>query len=415
MSLPVGLVLAFAIWTVTLLIARAARSPLVAQNTKGLGIVMAAATVLLLGTHSYAESSSAEEILADPLGSGAGRIARGGLIVICLVLLFPTVARLLRRLPATGPWPGLGALTAYISIAFVSILYSSAPLVTAAKAVEIAAGLVIIWVLALRPNPRHDLRLVIRYVVLLEGALVVGAMIGFFAAPDLFYRVQPWKPGWLFLPSMTSPFAHANSLSARGALVATYAMAMILTSPSVRSRLLWTGLFLVQTVGVLMASGRQGVLILMAGVALLLLIHKPRLSMLVLAPVAIVATFAYSQSLFGILARGQPEALGQLSGRLGFWQAAVDVWAKEPVTGYGFGIGGRFVALRGVSSTVSHLHSGYMELLSGLGLLGLVPLAYCVYRAGLWALRKLRAREETELAILLVPLLLQYGFCFVLG
>ncbi|HEY7582028.1 MAG TPA: O-antigen ligase family protein [Acidimicrobiia bacterium] len=407
--LPVGLVMTAAIWAVTLIIAKTAKSPVLRNGAKkGYWVLFAATTVVLLGTHSFAEGDdTAEELLTNPLGNGNARIARGALVAITLALIAPPLIRLLRNRQRKLPWPAMGMLTAYVAIAAVSTIYSAAPVVTIAKVVELSAGLAVVWVFALRPDNRIELRQVLRFVILLEAALVVGAIIGFFVAPDYFYRIQPWKPGWLFLPSMTSPFAHANSLSARGAMVATYALAMILKSPPMRERILWAALALVQTYGVILASGRQGILILLAGVAILMFVHKPRLFAAALLPAAVATVVVFREQLLTIFARNQLEALGKLSGRLTYWQAAVDVWSREPMTGYGFGAAGRFVAFETINVTTrSMLHSGYMELLSGLGILGVLPFVYVIYRACLWSYRKLRSRQETELAILIVPLLI---------
>jgi hypothetical protein len=50
-----------------------------------------------------------------------------------------------------------------------------------------------------------------------------------------------------------------------------------------------------------------------------------------------------------------------------------------------------------------------MEALIGVGLLGLLPLAYAALRASVWSLQALRARVDVPIAILLVPLLLHAG------
>jgi O-antigen ligase len=91
---------------------------------------------------------------------------------------------------------------------------------------------------------------------------------------------------------------------------------------------------------------------------------------------------------------------------VGYWQAALAVWFEQPLTGYGFGAGGRYVAFQNIGGVISNLHSGVMELLSGLGILGVLPLAYAVARVGRWSYGLLRGRSELELGILVVPLLL---------
>ena len=49
-------------------------------------------------------------------------------------------------------------------------------------------------------------------------------------------------------------------------------------------------------------------------------------------------------------------------------------------------------------------HSGYLEALLGVGLIGTLPLLYGVYRAARWSANRLRRVLETSFAILMIPL-----------
>ena len=52
------------------------------------------------------------------------------------------------------------------------------------------------------------------------------------------------------------------------------------------------------------------------------------------------------------------------------------------------------------------MHSGYFEALVGVGVFGLIPLLYAVFRSGVWAARSLLQKLDTAFAILFVPLIL---------
>ena len=97
-----------------------------------------AIVIALLGTHSIVGSTDAEEILRDPVA--LERVLRGFLAGLSILMVAP---RLVSRLwgHRTGGHRGLTALTTYTAVAFISTIYSSASLVSAAKAVELFAGL----------------------------------------------------------------------------------------------------------------------------------------------------------------------------------------------------------------------------------------------------------------------------------
>ena len=162
-------------------------------------------------------------------------------------------------------------------------------------------------------------------------------------------------------------------------------------------------------VGAALASGRQGVVIWVASMAVLLWVCRRRWLMFLVAPTLIGVLVTYRDLIGAVLTRGQASVtMASWSGRLDYWAAAIEVWKQHPWLGYGFGVGGRFVALRSINSdSVSSLHSGYMEALTGVGILGLIPLGVAVAVVAGWAVRSLRAAREVPMAILLVPLLLR--------
>ena len=111
------------------------------------------------------------------------------------------------------------------------------------------------------------------------------------------------------------------------------------------------------------------------------------------------------ESAFKIFSRGQAQQISSLTGRLPWWQAALEAWAEHPWTGYGYGAGGRFVGLANAgSSHVSNVHSGYIEALVGVGLIGALPLLIAIGLVVSWSLGALRAGRDVSMAILIVPL-----------
>ena len=362
-----------------------------------------AIVLVLLGTHSIVGSATAEEVLQDP--AVMERIVRGALAGLGLITVVPMIFRHNSAAPGRR-YSGLLALSAYWGIAAVSVLYSVARVVTIGKALELAAGMAIVWAIALQPDARQKLRSNINFVVFLEAALVGVAVIGFFVLPGTFSTVIP-RPGFIFEATMFSPYSHSNALSASGGLIAAYSLAVLLKPELRRSKAGWIALFVLGTLSVMLASGRQGVVIWSASVMLLLWLHRRRLFLFLLAPAVALVFMTYGEVIWSALVRIAAANIITLSGRIGYWEAALDSWALHPFTGYGFGAGGRFVALSSIGAgSTSHLHSGYMEALVGLGIIGLIPLAIATWRVVKWSAVRLAKRIDTHLAILIVPLLL---------
>jgi O-antigen ligase len=395
-----GLIWAAAIWAGFFAVASIfrLRSRVIAE---WFGREQLALVIALLGTFSIASSSEAEEVLREPLVFE--RVLRGGLAALALLIVAPILLERIRSYT-----PGRRAMTgllAYLAVALVSTVFSAAPLVTAAKVGELSAGLAPVVAIALGPHPGERLRNTLLLVIGLVSSLLAVAVVGFVLLPSVF-KVLQTRPGFLMEETLVAPFFHSNTLSAFGATIAVFAIARLLMDRD--HRRLWIAIGAVGLLSVVLASGRQGVLMALAGMAVVLWSTRRTLFLGVLAPAAIVAGSAYRNSLFEIFARDRPQSVSNFSGRLYWWEAAVEAWTAHPWTGWGYGAGGRFVALASIGrGSTSNVHSGYVEALVGVGILGLVCLLYAFFEVVVWSIRNLRT--ETALATLIVPLALRTG------
>src|SRR5690606_31514456 len=100
--------------------------------------------------------------------------------------------------------------------------------------------------------------------------------------------------------------------------------------------------------GVIFASGRQGVAILLAGSAVVLWAQRRALFLFLLGPAVAGAIVLNRDAIFSSLARNRPENFTNFTGRLYWWEAAIEAWSAYPWTGWGYAAGGRFVALASV-------------------------------------------------------------------
>jgi O-antigen ligase len=339
-------------------------------------------------------------------------VLRGALATLALLLVLPL---LLRRLSSASTGTrALTGMTFYTAAAVVSVAYSVAPFSTAGKAYELVVALAIVWTMFLNPERKRVVRDAVEWLVLF-GALEVGiAVVGFFLVPDLFSEVQSRTP-FIGTATMVSPYSHSNGLSAEGALVSAYALASWLgartpfvssTSVSIPTGV-WRVMFLIGTTATVLASARQGLIIWLLSIAVVLWVFR-RALLVFAVPLVAILVMEYWDPIWEAVSRNQQQVtLATWSGRLIYWDVAVDAWADHPWTGYGFGAGGRFVALRQLGkASISSIHSGYFEALIGVGLLGLIPLGYAIWRVVRWTLRQLWQKADVSAGMLAVPLLL---------
>lgn len=401
-----GLEWTAAIWAITLIVS-APGGPRAVFRTGRLGLTRGqwAVVLVLLGSHSFAATVSAEEVLANPLV--IERAIRGALSGMALALAIPALFRH-RSAFRSGRFPALAALTLYTLIAATSVLYSVAQVVTLGKAIELGAAAAAVWLVTLETRDGASLTRTIRLLVLLEASLLAVAVTGFFTLPSVFYSGDT-RPGFIAVATMGAPYGAPNGLSASGALVFAYALAQTFESSPGRARRLWASLAIIGTLAVVLSSGRQGVAIWLASSAVLLWIYRRTLLLILVAPMTALVLWLNWDSLWETLTRSQAQVnVTTWSGRFTMWDAALEALTEHPWTGFGFGAGGRWVALERIGAdTISSLHNGYLEALLGVGLLGTLVLLAVAVRVTVWSVQSMRRRSLVPVAILIVPLLLR--------
>ncbi len=407
----IGLLSTGAIWIIAVLATRSApwaRS--LRRLSRGLGREHTILVLLLLAHHARAERAGAEDSLANPFVMET--IARGGLALAALALLVPLFvpkARLSNVI--RGKHYGMLAIGFYYVVSALSILWSAAPLNTAGKILEITVAFGLVWVLVMRDDAVDALKNTLKFVLFLETSLILVAIAGFLVVPSVFAEDLS-RRGFFFRGTMVAPFGGPNGFSAVGAMLASYSAAHIFQAKPGERRAHWAALFIVGSLSTVLSSGRQGVMIWIVGLAVVLLVFRRELFVLFVAPASALLIFFNWDFLWGIVSRDQVSgSLTTLTGRTQLWEAGLDAFWRQPITGYGFGAGSRFVALRAIGKDyLVHIHNGFLEALLGVGILGFVPFIYAVFRTLGWSIRHLRRRIEVPYAILLIPLLMQNLF-----
>ncbi len=407
----IGLLSTGAIWVVAILATRSGPwGRPIRRLSHGLGREHTVLMLLLLAHHARAVRVGAEDSLANPFVIET--ITRGAFALAALALLVPMFVPQARlAYVIRGKRWGMLGLGFYFVVAALSVLWSASPLNTAGKVLEIAVAFGLVWVLVTGPDAVAALKNTLKFVLFLEASLIIVAIAGFLLVPSVFSE-ELSRRGFFFRGTMVAPFGGPNGFSAVGAMLAAYSAAHLFETPAGRPRSHWVGLFLIGSLATVLSSGRQGVMIWIVGLAVVLLVFRRELFLLFVAPAAAALTFLNWDFLWGIVSRDQVAgSLSTLTGRTVLWEAGWDALWRQPLTGYGFGAGSRFVALRAIGKDyLTHIHNGFLEALLGVGIIGFIPFIYTVARTVGWSVRHLVRRIDVPYAILVVPLVMQNLF-----
>ena len=109
--------------------------------------------------------------------------------------------------------------------------------------------------------------------------------------------------------------------------------------------------------------------------------------------------------------RGTAEQAASLSGRLGWWSAAIPVWESSPIIGRGLLTGTRFEVLEPLGlTTTSSIHSTWVEALVGTGLVGVTLVLACLVFLFMRAIREARSPLGWKTPLMLLVVLTVRSF-----
>jgi len=318
--------------------------------------------LLLIGSFSFANLPAAAALSGQ---LNWANLVRYGCIVGALALLAPEFRS--RIALSLNP---LWLFAIYVTLCVVSTVWSVSPLVTFGKAAELAVATAAVVFAANRASAGVAQLFNVSFWFGVASLAVV--LVGYFVGIPGF-AVQSTA----LFPQMDAWFLSSNNIGYLSALTATVALDRMLRG--VGGRALMSAVFLMSIFAAVCAQGRTGLLCFLLGVVIVLLIHRRFKLVLVGAGVASILLVTFSQEILAYLLRGeQAGSLQTLSGRTLVWQAAWDSFVERPLFGSGFGVGSRYLFLTnlaGAAMELSSAHNGFMELLTGVGLIGLVPWA----------------------------------------
>jgi O-antigen ligase len=360
--------------------------------------------LLLLGSMSVAESTTAAASLS-------GQMSSANLIrYACLMLALACIAPDLRHRIGVRFNP-IWLFAAYVVVCLLSTLWSISPVVTLGKAVELSAATATILFAANRVASERALSQLFELSFVMSVLILVVLVAGYYSGAEGFYLpshgvIQRMMNAW---------FISANGIGYLSALTATIALDRMFSKRS--DWRLMAAVVVLTLATAIPAQGRTGLFCLIIGGTTVLAIHRQYVTLLVGGVAALLVGAMYASEIQAYLVRGDDiENIQSMSGRAEMWRAAWDAFLEKPLAGSGFGVGGRalfLTTLSGFSTYLTSLHNGFFELLTGVGLLGVMPwlsaLLWTIRNAFVSGLRRVRTEQAAIVPLLLVMTIMSTG------
>lgn len=304
------------------------------------------------------------------VGGGAGHSSAAAIVLIrtpCIVIAF--LLLLMRPRIATIQWFDLRfAYALFAGLYLLSFMWSMERVQTIGKAAELLLAGVAFFEATHRPRPLLQIEALRRITLLLMSTLASAAVLGFLLRLPAYVQK---RPGIFSSTTAQAPFMSGNGLGyvASALILVVFAEWQARRLPWRIAQ--WQLLFALGLFSVSASRTSFGILVLSV---LLVVFKKSRILATMAATTLLVAGILFWS---GILSRLQGhEATSDfvtLSGRTVVWTAAVRQFEEHPILGVGGGVGGKQVISHIGNmylEEMSSLHNGFLELLTGLGLVG---------------------------------------------
>jgi O-antigen ligase len=315
--------------------------------------------------------------VADTAGGGAGHSSPKAILLIrapAVALAF--LLLLIRPKIANVRFTGLRfAYAAFSCIYFASTLWSEEPIQTIGKSAELLLAGLVFFEASRTENSILRVEGLRQIVLLTMSALGTLAVMGFALRISSF--VQP-RPGLISATTAQAPFLSGNGLGyVASALIlvvlAEWQAGRMPTRVALGELAFALALFSV-------SASRTSLGILLLSVLLVMFKRSKIVGALAVTSVVLAGVLFSGEVL--VFLQGHQAAssnIATLSGRTVVWAAAVRQFGLHPILGVGGGIGGKVVVSHipnAYISDMSSLHNGFLETLTGLGLVGFVIGSY---------------------------------------
>jgi O-antigen ligase len=297
------------------------------------------------------------------------------------------------------PWLGslfrglVGALTCYCGISVISTLWSVYPAWTLYKSLEYLVDVALLAAILATVCSAREYGNLFNLTWALYGLLLMSVWLGALVWPQEAWQFDVGVLG----PQLYGvlPAIDANGVGEYGAIVAIVSLSGLLLPINGKSNRLWYGLACTfGLTALLLSQTRSAIAGFLLGAVLVLLFSKGKgLTTLVLSgAAALIAVGGIGSLLWEFVLRGQsPELFASLTGRVDWWEFGWQQFLKRPLTGFGaytarFGV----LAKLGESDTPT-IHNSFLEVVCGVGILGLIPVLVALLGTWWVLIRSLRS------------------------
>jgi O-antigen ligase len=300
----------------------------------------------------------------------------------------------------------------YIVVVFLGAWLSVNLTLTAYRAVELLAGVLVVagaW----KSHGRGAIPRMEATLYWFAVALIASAWIGALLAPSLAF--QGFKnravPVQLELVGIF-PAISSNGLGELGVFLTFWSLLRTRVPWRSRTRPSRLAFFLtgVGLITLLTAQYRTGYVAVVVGLIVVLVAARRWVpaTLLVLLTAAVLSWFpsiVTEATPYALRGQTVQEAQG-LSGRVDWWAASIPVWQKSPFLGKGLLTATRFEVLAPLGEvTTSGIHSTWVEALVGTGIVGVAMILLALAWAWRHAVRAARGPDRWILPIVLVSLI----------
>jgi hypothetical protein len=302
--------------------------------------------------------------------------------VIAGLVLIIGLSQLIKKNIFTIPFKGpFGAMIIYSLIAMASAIYSPMPLLSVWKGFEVFAFTFVFCHLLEKTKSVDDLKCIVNLNWLILFLILSTAYLGALISPQkAFEEVSgTWLPYQL---TGLWPRINPNSLAEISAVLSVVVLSRILgKATSFRSVAFYGSVLFLTFTTLVLAQSRTSFLAFGLAAFLLLLFHRRLfISFFVLV---LVSALILVPSATGVLTtyvlRGQGQELFySMSGRLYLWPLIFRIFMESPFLGYGFYAGQRMafsqMLKRHSGISFSTFDNTYLDVLFGIGIIGMIPL-----------------------------------------
>ena len=332
--------------------------------------------------------------VGDTSGTGAGHSSMKAIVLIrtpAIVIAF--LLLLVRPKIASIRVTDLRyAYAAFTCLYLCSTVWSEFRIQTIGKAAEMVLAGLVFFQACDSENPILTVEGLRRITLLTMSTLAMIAVIGFAArVPDF---VQP-RAG-LF----TSTTAQAPFLSGNGLGYVTSALILVVFAEWQAGRMPWKRAIFQLMFGLTLFSvsaSRTSFAILLLTVLLVMFKRSKLIGALSVTGVAVGVCVFWEEIVKWLQGHQAASDFTTLSGRTVVWEAAIHQFKAHPLLGVGGGIGGKVVIAHIGNmylEEMSSLHNGFLEVLTGLGIVGFCIGVYMLVLVTWRALKSWGAHPE---------------------